>query len=130
VVEVVLDRIREQLRKLDRVPILFDFEKPLTRNTDETITTLARMSRFVIADLTDAKSVLQELRSIVPNCPSVIVQPLRHASQELPGMWDFFRAFPWVLEPVRYTNEEELIATLGENVIAPAEARALPTQSR
>jgi hypothetical protein len=45
-------------------------------------------------------------------------------------MWDFFRAFPWVLEPVRNTNEEELIATLDEKVIAPAEARALRSQSR
>jgi len=88
------------------------------------------MSRFVIADLTDAKSVLQELSSIVLNCPSVIVQPLLLASQELPGMWDFFCAFPWVLEPVRYTHEEELIATLDEKVIAPAEARALRSQSR
>lgn len=60
--------------------VLFDFEKPRTQTTDETIFTLARMSRFVIADLTDAKSVLQELRSIVPNSPSVLIQPLLLAS--------------------------------------------------
>ena len=128
--KALLDRIRGQLRTLGRVPILFDFEKPLTQTTDETIATLAHMSRFVIADLTDAKSVLQELRSIVPNSPSVIVQPLLLASQEEPGMWDFFRRFPWVLEPVRYTDQEELIAALDEKVIAPAEARALPSQSQ
>ena len=32
------------------LPILFDFEKPKSRNTDETITLLARMARFVVAD--------------------------------------------------------------------------------
>jgi len=44
------------------------------------------MSKFVLADLTDAKSVLQELRSIVPNSPAVAVQPLLLASQSEPGM--------------------------------------------
>ena len=43
-----------------------DFDKATSRNTDETITLLARMARFVIADISDDKSVLQELRAIVP----------------------------------------------------------------
>jgi hypothetical protein len=32
-----------------------------------TITPLARMARFVIADISDVKAVLQELRAIVPD---------------------------------------------------------------
>jgi hypothetical protein len=58
------------------VPILFDFEKPRSQTTDGTVTLLARMARFVIADISDAKSVLQELRAIVPNLPTIAVQPL------------------------------------------------------
>ena len=126
----VLEAIRDALRKRGRLPVLFVFGKPRTQTTDETISTLAHMSRFVIADLTDAKSVLQELRSIVPNSPSVLVQPLLLASQEEPGMFDFFRKFPWVLEPVRYTDQAALIAALDEKVIAPAEAKGLPAQSQ
>jgi len=90
---------------------------------------IGHMSRFVIADITDAKSVLQELRSIVPNSPSVLVQPLLLASQEEPGMCDFFRKFPWVLEPVRYSDQPTLIAQLDERVIAPAESKAVPAKS-
>jgi len=72
----VLDAIRQELRSNRYLPILFDFAKPSTRDTQETIVTLAGMVRFIIADITDPKSIPQELASIVPNLPSVPVQPL------------------------------------------------------
>jgi uncharacterized protein YjbI with pentapeptide repeats len=121
--KAVLDALREALRRRDRLPIVFDFTGPGSQTTDETISTLAHMARFVIADLTDAKSVLQELRAIVPNSPSVLVQPILLASQEEPGMFDFFRRFPWVLEPYRYHSQEEVLAALDAKIIAPVEAR-------
>src|SRR5262249_17009800 len=48
--KAVLDALRGELGKREYLPILFDFEKPRSRNTDETITLLARMARFVVAD--------------------------------------------------------------------------------
>jgi hypothetical protein len=72
--KVVLNALRDELRKRNYLPVVFDFEKPASQTTDETITLLARMARFVIADISDAKRVLQELRGIVPNLPSVAVQ--------------------------------------------------------
>jgi uncharacterized protein YjbI with pentapeptide repeats len=123
--KAVLDAMRNELRKRGYLPILFDFDKPANQTTDETITLLARMARFVIADISDAKSVLQELRAIIPEVPSVAVQPLILRSQEEPGMFDFFnpRLRPSVLETHRYDTPEQLIADLGERVIRPAELK-------
>jgi uncharacterized protein YjbI with pentapeptide repeats len=122
--KIVLDTIREELRKRDYAPILFDFEKPSSRDITETVRTLAHMARFVIADITDAKSIPQELIAIVPNLPSVPVQPLLLSSQHEYGMFDHLRRFPWVLEPLLYENQDALLMELELRVIAPAEAKA------
>jgi hypothetical protein len=123
--KAVLDALRDELRKSNYLPILFDFEKPTSRDADETITLLARMARFVIADISDAKSVLQELRAIVPDLPNVPVQPVIVSSQEEPGMFDFYRRFPWFLPVHRYDTPAKLLNELRERVIEPSEAKVL-----
>lgn len=120
----VLDAIREELRTRNYTPVLFDFEKPASLDITETVSTLAHMSRFVIADITDAKCIPQELMAIVPNLPDVPVQPLILASQEEYGMFSYFRRYPWVLEPFRYPDLPGLLGVLAQNVIQPAEALA------
>jgi uncharacterized protein YjbI with pentapeptide repeats len=125
--KAVLDALRDELRKRGRsyAPVVFDFEKPRSQTRVETVTLLARMARFVIADLTDAKSVLQELQAIVPNSPMLPVQPIIIAAQQEPGMFDFIESFPSVLKTHRYDNLKRLIADLDERVIRPAEVKVL-----
>ena len=81
------------------------------------------MARFVIADISDAKSVLQELRAIVPDLPSVPVQPVIIASQEEPRMSDYYRHFPWFLPVHRYDTPAQLLTELSDRVIKPSEAK-------
>jgi hypothetical protein len=122
--KAVLDALRDALRRHDYLPILFDFEKPASRDLTETISTLAHMARFVIADITDAQSIPQELQAIVPQLPSVPVQPLLLASQREYGMFEHFKRYPWVLPVYEYDALDGLLASLEERVIAPAEAKA------
>jgi uncharacterized protein YjbI with pentapeptide repeats len=121
--KAVLDSLRDELRKRNYLPVLFDFDKPASRNLTETVSTLAHMARFVIADITDVRSIPQELMAIVPHLPSVPVQPLLLASDKEYGMFLDFRAYPWVLEPFVYDDQEMLLASFNEKVITPAEEK-------
>src|SRR6266496_1511066 len=119
----VLDTLRDELRKRNYTPVLFDFEKPASRDLTETVSTLAHMARFVIADITDAKSIPQELMLIVPNLPSVPVQPLILNSQHEYSMFEHFTRFPWVLPVYQYRDQASLLQSLKENIIEPAEKK-------
>ncbi len=80
----VLDAIRDELRKRDYLPVLFDFDPASNQTTIETISTLAHMSRFIVADLTDAKSILGELERITTALQLVPVQLILQKSADIP----------------------------------------------
>ena len=58
--------MRVALRNRNYLPIVFDFEKPMNRDFTETVLTLAGLARFVIADLTDPRSIPQKFDAIIP----------------------------------------------------------------
>jgi uncharacterized protein YjbI with pentapeptide repeats len=120
----ILDSIREALRQRGFSPVVFDFDKPSSRDLTETVSTLAHLARFVIADITEARSIPQELMAIIPALPSVPIQPLLLAGSPEYGMFEHFRHFPWVLKPFVYTNESHLLDCLRDCVIEPANSRA------
>jgi hypothetical protein len=120
--------IRDELRKHDYVPVLFDFDKPTHRNLTETISTLAHMSRFVIADITEAQSIPQELQRIIPDMPHVPIQPLLQSNTKEYGMFKDFRDYHWVLKIHQYNNHEDLLKSIEKKVIIPAEEKAKELQ--
>jgi uncharacterized protein YjbI with pentapeptide repeats len=122
--KIVLDAIRDELRKRDYLPVLFDFEKPANKDLTGTISTLANMARFVIADLTDPSSVPHELATLVPNTVVPVQTIILEGQREYAMFPDLKTRYHWVLEPHQYKSQELLIAHLGETVIAPAQAKA------
>ena len=122
--KVVLDAIRDELRKKNYVPVLFDFEKPSSKDLTGTITTLANMARFIIADLTDPNSVPHELATVIPNTVVPIQAIILAGRRAYPMFDDLRKRHRWVLKPYRYRSRDRLIADLSKRVIAPAEAKA------
>lgn len=118
------DALREALRqyKSSYVPVLFDFQGPSDHNFTETVTLLARMARFIIADITDPASIPQELQAIVPHV-HVPVRPIIAECATPYAMFDDYRFYRGMLSLCRYTNLENLIASIGDQIIAPAEAK-------
>ncbi|MFN0175021.1 MAG: pentapeptide repeat-containing protein [Saprospiraceae bacterium] len=121
----VLNAIKNELRLRNYLPIVFDFENASNKSIDETVNLLARMSRFVIADITDAKSIPQELRGFVPDNPSIPIVPLILKAQHEYAMFDYFRNFPWVLPLHQYESSEQLIKNIIPVIITPAEQKVL-----
>jgi hypothetical protein len=128
--KAVLDALREALRHKGWVPMLFDFDQPPSRDLTETVSTLAHLARFVIADLTDPRSIPQELKAIVPNLPSVPVQPLLLAGQDAYAMFADLGGYASVLPPVRYRDLSHLLQILDDKVLRPAEARVAEIAQR
>ena len=116
----LLDAIREELNKLGFVGVVCDFHKPSSRDLTETISTLAHLSSFIIADLSDPRSVPHELMKIVPTLPSVPVAPIIDAGLSPYALFDTLTRYPWVLPIYKYKSTEAAVAELEQQVIGPA----------
>ena len=125
--KAVLDALRKALRIQGYLPILFDFDKPSSQDLTETVSTLAHLSRFIIVDLTDPSSAPYEVATIASNHIRPI-QALFYPSDEAKRVFamfsDLIMRYHWVLPPYEYQDQKQLLASLGEHVIEPAERKA------
>jgi uncharacterized protein YjbI with pentapeptide repeats len=120
--KTVLDALKAKLREFDLVPIVFDWDKPTSRDLTETVALLASMSRFVVADITDAKSIPQELSEIVPRLPSVPVQPILLRGDPGYAMFEHWTGYRTMLPVYQYCDQADLLENVRQAILAPVEA--------
>lgn len=120
----VLNAIKDKLRYCNYLPVLFDFEKPLSKNFIETVSTLAHMARFVIADVTDPKIVLHEIPEIVKNVAVPLVPiMLEESGREPVTLGDLRVNHRSLTDTQLYKSESHLVDKLLNGIIELAESK-------
>jgi hypothetical protein len=122
--KVILDLLRDELRSRGYVPILFDFRKPDSKDLTETVSILAHLSRFVLADLTDPSSAPYEVATIADNCITPLQALMLDTKHEFPMFTDLQRRYHWVLPIYSYKDADDLCASLDAKIIDAAEQKA------
>jgi hypothetical protein len=118
--KAILDALRNKLREYDLLPIVFDFDRPTDKDFTETIKTLAGLSYFVIADITNPKSSPLELQATVPDYQIPFVPIIQEGEQPFAMMVDLQKKYSWVLDTLSYNSVETLIKALKPAIIDPA----------
>lgn len=73
-----LESIKDKLRKSGFTPIVFDFKAPDTLDLIEIIVLLSLLSKLIIVDLSQAKSVPAELQAILSTLMIPVVPIINH----------------------------------------------------
>ena len=115
--KAVIDAIREKLRALGYVPMMFDFDKPTDKDFTETVMTLAGMSLFIIADITNPKSSPLELQTTVPNYMVPFVPIIQKGEKPFSMFKDLHGKYEWVLKPLEYDTAKNLIEKFEKGII-------------
>ncbi len=117
----VLAAIRIKLRELEFVPMMFEFKNPTQRDFTETIQTLAGLSRFIIADITNPRSSPLELQASMPDYMVPFVPIIQEGEEPLSMFRDIKQKYgEWVLDLLEYDNPTNLANRLEKAVVSPA----------
>jgi hypothetical protein len=119
----ILERLREKLRSLGFVPMVFNFDKPETKDFTETVRLLANLSRFVIVDITNPRSTPLELQATVPDYMIPFAPILQEGEEAFAMFKDLQLKYRWVLDVIVYPSADRLIELFEDEIIRPVEAK-------
>ncbi len=127
----VLEAIATHLQKNEKFkgkyePQIFVFSKPKQRTLVESIVGFAALSRFVIADLSEPKSIPQELEAIAPRFRTVPIVPIIVRTGKEFATFESLKDLRNMVTPtIRYEGLEDLIEKLDAQIVPLAEARLI-----
>jgi len=120
----VLAAIKTSLREAGYSPLVLDFHLPGSGDLNEIVKTLGRMSRFVVADLTEDRRIGDTLDAVVHFLPAIPIQPIGQAGRERILLDSHFLKYRWVQLFWPFQDPEDLAARFGPGVVEPAERKA------
>ena len=120
----LLLQVRKKLADLGYAPIVFDFPRPSERDLIETVSLIASMSRFVIADLTRPRSTPLEAMLIAPNVMIPFAPIIREGETPFAMFGALQAKYDWILDTWRYRDARHLMRTLEPKSSCPARRRS------
>lgn len=120
-----LESLKSEFRTRGYCPVLFDLAKPRSSDYVRQISTLANISRFVVADLTDAGEAWNDLPQIVDGLAVPIAPIMRDDGWSEPAsLFDLRSKHRSILDTHRYADPDELVENIDQSIVTPAERRA------
>ena len=101
------------------IPVRFDFQT--ARDEIDMVAVLAGLCRFIVADFSDARSVLIEAQRIIPAFTVPFVPILERGAGEVVLFDTLRRKYPWVVRSFVYTSDAHLRRSLQRKIVRPAE---------
>jgi uncharacterized protein YjbI with pentapeptide repeats len=120
----LLDAMRRELKSNGYSTVVIDFSNATLRQDTKTLLSLAGLVRFIIAEITESRGVLQALVSIVENPPPVPIQLVHERGTSPRRLNESMKRYPWVFKPRPYKDSGELVTLLREEMIQVSEAKA------
>lgn len=120
--KAILAALKNGLREYNLLPIVFEFNRPLDHDVIETIKTLAGLSYFAVADITNAEASLLDVdvQAAVSDYQIPFVPILQAGEQPFLKMGDLQQKYNWILDTVFYRSAEALVQALKPSIIDPA----------
>ena len=112
----ILDAIADKLADSGYLPIMFDFDGIPGRNYTETIVLLAGMSKFIIADISEAKSLPQEAQAITSQIDIPFLSIIEHGYDTWSMLKDITQKRYVDKRVVSYKSKEALIEKIPQLV--------------
>jgi hypothetical protein len=104
--------------------MVFNFDKPETKDFTETVRLLCNLSHFVIVDITTLGRHRSKLQATVPDYMVPFAPILQQGEEPFSVFVGLQNKYHWVLQPVvGYTSVDRLIEVLEDKVVRPAEAK-------
>jgi len=113
-----LHQIKEELRIRNFSPIVFDFKSPKSLDLIEVIVLLSLLSKFIIADLSEPKSVPAELQAILGSLMIPVVPILQRNSTPY-GTFTSTNRYFWVLPVLIFDTTDDLKRVFDKAIVEP-----------
>jgi len=117
--KAILKSLTNKLREYGLLPIVVDLNPASDERLNETINYLSEVAYFMIADLTNPRTYLGDMRAEITKIEMPLLPILQVGTSQITNLAELQR-FRWTLEPVEYTSADDLVQAVTPETIDAA----------